>query len=187
MYARDYGGRELTFDFIRGLIKDNLVFVDRETGSIWSQLEGQAVSGKLKGQPLRMIPSIQTTWKYWRELHPDTGVLVDPGQEGRTYFYGNFVPLLPRRGKPKAAHDTSKLGLGLAVNGQSMFFPFRELRRAKTPLEIQLGGESITVHYKKEALTAWATGAKGELLTAVLVYERGWLRFFPKSKTFRAR
>jgi hypothetical protein len=40
VYARRVGDRELTFDFAEGLIKDNLLIVDRETRSVWPQLHG---------------------------------------------------------------------------------------------------------------------------------------------------
>jgi hypothetical protein len=61
VYAREVAGKKLTFDFAEGLIKDNLLFVDRETHSIWSQLDNQAVSGEMKGAPLQVIASLQTT------------------------------------------------------------------------------------------------------------------------------
>ena len=55
MYARRVGDRELTFDFAEGLLKNNLLVVDRETDSVWSQLHGKAVIGPLEGQPLTII------------------------------------------------------------------------------------------------------------------------------------
>lgn len=72
MYARRTGDRELTFDFAEGLIKDNLLIVDRETSSVWSQLHGRAVIGPMEGTPLQMIPAIQATWGFWRARHPET-------------------------------------------------------------------------------------------------------------------
>ena len=51
MYARGQKENELTFDFAEGLIKNNLLMVDRETRSVWSQLHGRAVSGPREGQP----------------------------------------------------------------------------------------------------------------------------------------
>ena len=57
MYARRVGEQEVTFDFAEGLLQNNLLFVDRETSSIWSQLHGQAVSGPLEGTPLQVVAS----------------------------------------------------------------------------------------------------------------------------------
>jgi len=184
VYTRKNGKKELTFDFAEGLMHDNLLFVDRETNTIWSQLDGQAIDGPLEGTPLNMIPSVQTTWKHWREKHPKTEVVTVKNSPGRPYYYRNWQP-----GKPfprEHKHDTSALGLGLTIQGESMFFPFRELKKNNKPFELSLAGESITIHFNDEAITAWAEDAEGKLLTSVLVYEKGWKSFNPKSKTYSA-
>ena len=74
MYTREYDNHSLTFDFAEGLLNDNLLFVDRETQSIWSQLEGKAINGPMKGKTLQNIPALQTTWKNWKTKHPTTKV-----------------------------------------------------------------------------------------------------------------
>ncbi len=186
MYARQVGDRELTFDFAEGLLRDNLLFVDRETGSLWSQLHGAAVSGPLEGSPLRIIPALQTTWAFWREQHPDTRVLMLAGKEGRPYLYRNRRPGTRPTRRP-TQHDTSALGLGLVVGGEAMFFPFRELDSAPTPLQFELGGRPVSVHYRPQALTAWGEDAQGNLLPGVLAYEEGWKAFNPDSRIYRAR
>lgn len=186
MYARRIQDRELTFDFAEGLIKDNLLIVDRETSSVWSQLDGKAVDGPMRGTPLPVVASIQATWKFWRTRHPGTRVMAVPGKEGYPYRYRNRRPGAPRpRTRPKG-HDTSALGYAISRGGESMFFPFSELARAKTPFRIDVGGETITVHYDGPALTAWATDARGGLLPGVLAYRFGWMDFNPDSKVFAA-
>jgi hypothetical protein len=185
VYAREVEGRELTFDFAEGLIKDNLLIVDRETNSLWSQLDSKAVSGPMKDAPLQSVPSMQTTWKFWRERHPNTRVLVVEGKEGRPYFYRNRKPGT-RPKQLETSHNTSTLGLGLVVNGQAMFFPFRELERVPPPVRVKVGGEWVRVYYEREALTAWAEDAEGNLLSSVLSYKDGWEAFNPQSRTYRA-
>lgn len=182
MYARRVKDRELTFDFAEGLLKDNLLVVDRETGSLWSQLHGKAVDGPMKGTPLEVIPSLQATWKFWRTRHPDTRVLVVENRRGKPYYY--FRPGTPREERNPGLHDISRVGLGLVVGGESMFFPFHELNRAGLPLELRMGGEAVTVHYRKKALTAWGEDEKGNLLPGVVAYRSGWLSFHPETKFF---
>ncbi len=186
MYARETDGKTLTFDFAEGLIKNNLLFVDRETGSIWSQLDGKAVSGAMKNTRLEVIPSIQTTWAHWRKMHPDTQVMIQKNKEGRPYLYRNRRPGTPRPSKRPNSHDTSNLGLGLVLNGEAIYFPFPELSKVTTPIKMEIGKEIITVHYKAEAFTAWAEDEDGELLAGVLAYRNGWIDFYPNSEIFRA-
>ena len=185
MYARTSGEHELTFDFAMGLLNDNLLFVDRETRSIWSQLDGKAISGPLKNAPLKMIPALQTTWQHWRELHPKTRVLVME-EEGRPYVYRNRRPGGPRPKKRQLTHDTSALGLALVLADKPVFFPFSELDKVKTPMRFTRGGATITINYRKDALTAWAEDQDGTLLPAVLAYSFGWKDFHPDTEIFSA-
>ena len=45
MYARDVNGQLLTFGVSGKLIMNGLVMFDRETGSLWAHINGQAVDG----------------------------------------------------------------------------------------------------------------------------------------------
>jgi len=186
VYARRVEGRELTFDFAEGLLKDNLLVVDRETGSIWSQLEGKAISGPMKNMPLQVVPSLQTTWKHWRQRHPSTRVVVVEGEKGRPYLYRNRRPGTPAHGPRPTVHDVAALGLGLVVGDKPMYFPFSELDQVETPLRVDLGGQAVVVHYLEEALTAWGEDEEGRMRVGVLAYEFGWLDFHPESEVFRA-
>ena len=58
-----------------GLYNAVMIMNDRETGSIWSHLGGDALDGPMKGSQLEIIPLAQVTWERWLELHPDTLVL----------------------------------------------------------------------------------------------------------------
>lgn len=182
MYARQQGGRELTFDFGAGLLNDNLLLVDRETGSVWSQLAGKAVFGEMKDTSLDAIPSLQTTWKFWRERHPDTRVMVLRDTEGRPYVYSDFVPGEQRR--RGGDHDTSTLGLGFAVGSDAWFFPLRALAGAQSPIAMEIGGTAVQIHHDTSQHTAWAEDADGELLMGVMAYEAGWKGFFPATKVW---
>lgn len=186
MYARTIDGRELTFDFAEGLIKDNLLIADRETNSVWSQLDGRAIHGPMNGTPLPVIASIQTTWKFWRLRHPGSLVMVVPGKEGYPYRYRSRRPGPPRPKERPQGHDTSVLGLGLTRGGETMFFPFAELEKTDTPLRLEMDGTEVAIHYDKGALTAWATDSAGNLLPGVLAYEFGWRDFNRDSGVYRA-
>ncbi len=72
MYAREVEGQELTFGVSGKLIRNVLVMYDRESESLWSQLLGESVSGDFLGAKLDFLPSWHTTWKAWKEMHPDT-------------------------------------------------------------------------------------------------------------------
>ena len=184
MYAAKAGDRELTFDFATSLIHDNLLFVDRETKSVWSQLDGKAVIGDLTGQPLNAIPTIQTTWGRWKDLHPESQVLIIPGIEGIDYLYFNPDAGAPRPEFAEFGHNPSQLGLGIERGGEAIFFPWRKIRGAKKPIESSIGGKRVWIHVDKKGLAAWATDADGRLLAGVMTYIKSWLAFRPESRVY---
>jgi len=86
VYARKIGDRTLTFGVSGLLVRNSLVMYDRETGSLWSHLTGQALAGPLAGQDLQLIASTQTTWGSWRRAHPETLLLaLEPSLVGDPY------------------------------------------------------------------------------------------------------
>lgn len=187
VYLRIVGDRQLTFDFGSGLLNNNLLVVDRETDSVWSQLDQSAISGPMKGTKLKALPAIQSTWKYWLHKYPDTRVMTFKGKDGRRYIYRNReIGRSGARSRP-ASHDTSALGLGLHITHQSHYFPFTELKKAQLPIELTVGDKMVTIHYEDDALTAWAEDAEGELLPAVLVYQSRWFAFNPETTVFEVR
>jgi len=161
--------------------------VDRQTKSVWSQLDGKAVMGELEGSPLNAVPALQTTWGYWRKLHPDTVAMVIPGEEGVEYLY--FDPDVGAA-RPKFAefgHNPSVLGLGLEFGGEALFLPWKKLRRAKAPIPVTVGGRELQVHVAKAGMTAWATDADGEPAAGVMTYRKSWLAFRPESKIYKGK
>lgn len=75
VYVREVGYRTLTFIVSGKLWRNSLVMQDKETGTIWSHITGEAFDGPVRGEILETIPSVQTTWGQWFREHPDTKVL----------------------------------------------------------------------------------------------------------------
>jgi hypothetical protein len=86
VHDRRVGERELILGVSGKLIDGNLVMYDRETDSLWHQESGSAVEGELSEEQLQELPEEQwqiTTWKEWKQMHPDTLVLSCAHCEGR--------------------------------------------------------------------------------------------------------
>ena len=57
---------------------------DDRTGSVWSHLDGRAISGELAGGALEVLPLQTTTWAAWVADHPETTVIdIDTGFQYR--------------------------------------------------------------------------------------------------------
>ncbi len=171
VFDRQVDGQPLTFDFAKSLLNDNLLFVDRQTGSLWSQLAMKSVHGPLKDTPLSLLPSRLTDWGSWKALYPQTLVAFVPKSEGRPYqFHPRFI-----------------LGLGLHIDTQSIFMPFDELAKTPSPLELTVGEQRIHIdHHTAPLPTARALNEDDQMLPATTVYQRRWLAFYPQSKLWQA-
>lgn len=126
VYTRDVGGKELTFGTSGKLYKDALVMYDRQTRSLWTQVDGSVLQGEMKGARLKPIPSVQTTWREWKRLHPDTVVL----KKNRAV-----------RGSPYADYFTSPDRLGIAGTQN----PDPRLRGKEKVVTLRIGEEALAV------------------------------------------
>jgi hypothetical protein len=75
VYARRLDDRTLSLIVSGRLWRNSLIMKDRETGTFWSHVTGEAMEGELKDRTLSRIPSVHTTWSEWVEEHPQTLVL----------------------------------------------------------------------------------------------------------------
>ena len=144
-------GSSLAFD--RGVVGDaefgvsgllfqtNLIMYDR-TGteeSLWPQMLRGARCGPSDGAQLPMVPIIETTWRGWKELHPDTRVVTENTGHDRPYqFYpygsydleenGNL--LYPVSDGIDPRRPPKERVLGIPIDGDQPIgfaFPFGEL------------------------------------------------------------
>ena len=172
-FERRAGGRTLTFGVSGYLYKSNLVLFDRETGSLWSQLLGGAVTGRLRGHELRRLPLVQTTWAEWKKAHPDTRVLSirrDPlgerftspgsystarGSEETNSPYGSYVSKVPVyfprsvRGVPEAS-----LVLGISLADRQKAWSLTDLNRVGL-VQDELAGIPLALVAEPDALAAF--------------------------------
>lgn len=60
---------------------------DLETGSLWSQINGECISGILEGKKLSPLPALHTRYSEFKELYPEGLLLEKPekGESGSSY------------------------------------------------------------------------------------------------------
>ena len=91
-------GTKSTFGVSGLLYNSNLILYDRNSDSLWSQLELKCVNGKQIGDEPTLVNVIETNWGTWKKLYPLTKVLSL--QTGFDRNYG-FYPY----GSYKTNHD----------------------------------------------------------------------------------
>ncbi len=156
MYTRNVAGREIELGVSGKLYKDALVMFDRETGTLWTQVDGSALRGPLKGSRLEKLPAMQTTWKVWKKLHPNTLVLRKPaGVRGSPY--AEYFRDPNRRGLFGTRGD-SRLGgkemiVGLHEGGDAVAIPLARLENEGL-VHAALNGKAVIVFYSAEEKTS---------------------------------
>lgn len=168
---RPDGGR-YTFGTSGLLYRSNKLMFDRETRSLWTNLTGEPVVGRLAGRRPRLtvLPMTLTTWEAWRRMHPDTTALAMDRDLRRTAIRHGF------RYRPGAA-EQARRGVSFPVWQRSDRLADREevytLRvggRAKAyPLEKVLAEGIVHDELGGTALVLLADRQSG----AVRAYERG--------------
>ncbi len=128
MYSREVGSRTRTFGVSGKLWHGVLVMFDRETGSLWTQLDGRSIHGAERGQRLEHVPSVFTVWGMWREAHPDSLVLKkSPGEAAQkkssyaAYFEDSGRLFQPRLGEGLGSElGPKEVVFGVRVNGETL-------------------------------------------------------------------
>ena len=97
-FDRRVGDRILSFGTSGMLYLSDLVMYDRQTESLWPQIEGAAVAGALTGTELTVLPASLVSWEQWREAHPDGWVLSR--QTGPAFEYAATRTTATTRRRP---------------------------------------------------------------------------------------
>ena len=127
------------------LYENNLVFYDRISDSLWSQMLGVSLKGEKIGQQLPIQAITETTWQAWKTLYPDT-VILDraSGKYADDTYNTNPYPGYRERSDiwfrtdfkgykaPYNLYDIKALTLVLEIEGKVRLYPFEEL--AKQPV-----------------------------------------------------
>jgi len=85
--------RETTFGVSGLLYSSNLIAYDRATDSYWSQMKLLCVGGTSRGTTADVLPAIETSWKTWKQMFPESEVLsMETGyrRDYQQYPYGPY-------------------------------------------------------------------------------------------------
>jgi Protein of unknown function (DUF3179) len=133
---------------VHGLRDGAMLITDRETGTVWSHLTGEALEGSDAGRHLDHLQVFQMAWQQWWEMRPGTLVLRPDDAFAWTYFRHPMgeenMDLCPRvpGGEKLAPHG---MGLGVQLDGAAMFFSFEKMAGSGIA-QAKLGGETtVTV------------------------------------------
>jgi hypothetical protein len=190
VFDRRMDGRVHNFGVSGLLYQSDLLMFDRETESLWSQIEARAVTGARMGRRLEMLRSRIVSWKTWREAHPDTSVVSRktgyPRDYGRSPYQGYETSnrlLFPVDANRSRHLKMPTLGLRVP-NGPSRAYPGEEVARAGGRVEDRFANRQVVVSYDPE--TKRFDYRVPDRIEVVEGFWFAWMAFHPDSDVFEA-
>jgi hypothetical protein len=189
-----------------GLIFQSInVIFDAATETLWWPLRHQPIAGELVGQETQApVRTWLTTWRAWKQLHPDTTVLAGT-EEGLDIDYEKN-PVLPRNyenvfdvlypiygfnlTETPLAPKAHVIGVHADGAAAARAYPctlLQALPEAERMFQDKLGEKDITVTYDADANILEATDAEGNALPADAAYWIAWHGAYPKTTVWNEK
>jgi len=195
VFASNVGDSALVFGVSGLLYNSDVLLYDRNTESLWSQLMGQAISGRLKGVKLPQIPAFHTTWGEWRTRFPKSEVLsIETGYQ-RDYHKKAYAGYEKSRRlyfsvtnkAPKDYHPKEQV-MGVEVDGVFKAYPFKELSvNEAASFADTVNGKSLVIHWNESAKSAHVTDSEGRDVVSTTAFWFAWFTFHPMTEVFKPK
>ncbi|HEY3404234.1 MAG TPA: DUF3179 domain-containing (seleno)protein [Ohtaekwangia sp.] len=157
-------GNAETFRLV-GMDHFNAMFEDASTGSWWRQVNGEAVTGPLKGESLEEIPAEQMRLDAWIGQYPNTLIMQPDTSFSDQYYYMRKYDSGKGQGELTRTDSLSwkekSWVVGVQIGASSRAYDWHDLvanrvlndTLAKTPIVVALANDSVTFHvWKRDTL-----------------------------------
>ncbi len=191
VFDRRVDGETRSFGVSGLLYQSDVLFYDRETESLWSQIHSRAVTGPELGKRLKMLRSEMALWGEWKRAHPHTSVLSRDTGHRRDYSrspYDGYSQseriLFPVEFDRRYSAKMPTVGVRL-VGGPARAYPAVEVARAGGTVNEEFEGRRLRVSYDAEA-QIFEVEAPADV-EVVEGYWFAWSAFHPDTGIYVAR
>lgn len=187
VFDRTIEKRVLTLGVSGLLYQSDVLMYDRETGSLWSQLKMQAVSGELVRARLPWRASEHLAWAAWKGKHPRGKVLSTETGHERDYSqqpYGRYEED-PGTLFPVPVHrdelPQKEWVLGVVNGSEAKAYRLSALPLGRVVSDM-VGGSNLEVSFNPATQDARVLNInRGEPIPFVKVYWFAWQAFHPET------
>ncbi len=173
------------------LYNSDVMLYDRQSESLWSQLESKAISGPSSGRELSLFPSQTMTWKNWKNIYPETLVLSSETGFARDYgrdpyqVYKETNDIMFPVDHLNNDIPLKEIVLGIEIDGKSKAYPISRFPKTKG-IEIDLFNDKvIELRYDKVSSTAWLNTGNDPRIKSTLLYWFAWYTFHPETEIYK--
>lgn len=191
-FDRTVGGQVLEFGVSGKLHNNDLVMYDRQSESLWQQITGEAIVGKMFGKKLRAIPMDTLRWSGWRSENPDTVVLSREtgfSRDYNRYPYGSYeedtrVNFPVEGGVDDTVHPKAVV-FGVEVNNSFKAYTQEALEEdSDGVIRDNVGDAELEVTYRNGELSVINLKTREEL-APVRLFWFAWKAFHPETELFK--
>ncbi len=192
VFNREMDGRIFQFGVSGLLYQSDVLLYDRQTGSLWSQLGMEAVSGAYVGKELEWLSSEVITWESWSYEYPEGEVLSKETGYSRPYSrnpyaeYENMTGTMFSVPRYRKELKSKEWVLGILMEEAQVAFQLSKLLPGRTVETF--AGKTIEVEYNPE--TGFARAREKETkkeLISVQSYWFAWQAFYPETHLWTGR
>ncbi|HEY2993237.1 MAG TPA: DUF3179 domain-containing protein [Methylomirabilota bacterium] len=160
VFERVVNGATVDFGTSGKLYKSDLVMYDRQSHSLWAQMEGRAIVGTHAGTRLTLIPANTISFEEWRASHPDGKVLSRDTGHSRSYGVNPYQsydqpqlgPFL-FHGRPDPRRPPKERVVGIKMGDAARAYPWPVLAERRV-VHDRLGDEDLVILYQPGTLSA---------------------------------
>lgn len=171
VYSPLVNGKNEDFRLV-GMDHFNAMFEDATTHSWWRQVSGEAITGPLKGQALKELPSQQMQLSAWSRLHPSTLVMQADSNFSKqyeklaSYDRGNVKSSLEKR--DSLSWQPKSWVLGMVVDNRAKAYDWNQLVQhrllqdsfANLPFVITLEDDTASFHALRRIVANYSLSFK---------------------------
>jgi hypothetical protein len=170
VWKAELEGRLLHF-FLSGINNQNFIMQDRETGSWWQQISGEAIQGPLKGRRLKLVDHDELTFATWKSENRSGRVLRPDAKIKSADKYASAdweskigkLPIVIDPEGPKG-FTARTLIVGITIGDGAKAYPF-DLLKKQNPIIDSINGEPIVLVLHSDGKSVRAFSRKLETQT----------------------
>jgi len=184
-------GERFLFGVSGKLYNSDVLFYDKKTESLWSQIMMEAVTGPMTGKRLKQLSLVHTTWGAWKAKYPDTKVLSKKTGHFRKYGSNPYQSyetssqiMFP------VNHSDNRLSrkawvVGVLINGKAKAYAFDRLSQEEESIEDIVGDQKIVIEYDAQNQSAVIKDLQGNMIPSTQAYWFAWVAFYPDTELYQ--
>ena len=188
-FVRCINRKQVEFGTSGKLYNSNLVMYDRNTNTLWSQVEGLAIFGKLAGTKLKSVSIDIVEWGNFKKEHPNsmvlskkTGYSYPYGKDPYKNYYNKSFIMFPVDHVDSSIFSKTLI-YGIEVNGEYKAYMEKDIIN-KSIIYDTINGMKIKAKRYKNSRVKFTVIKTGREIVKKRMFWFTWYTFHPETELY---